>query len=136
MPVPLELKQPLAGEGTAHEPRFYRPELDAVRFFAFFSVFLFHASNFATRFTTAQEALGYSGKFGVCLFFVLSSYLIAELLIRERDQTGTVHIGSFYMRRILRIWPLYFGFIALCIVIGLCMQSGACPAGQSSRFHS
>ena len=31
---------------------------------------------------------------------------------------GTVHLGSFYVRRILRIWPLYFAFIACCYLVG------------------
>ena len=52
------------------------------------------------------------------LFFVLSSYLITELLLRERETTGTIHIKNFYVRRILRIWPLYFAFIALTWVLG------------------
>jgi peptidoglycan/LPS O-acetylase OafA/YrhL len=58
-----------------------------------------------------------AGAFGVPVFFLLSSFLIVELLLRERDQTGSVHIKSFYVRRILRIWPLYFaaffGLVAL-----------------------
>ena len=44
----------------------------------------------------------------MCIFFLLSAYLITELLIRERTSTGGIHLGAFYTRRILRIWPLYF----------------------------
>ena len=54
-----------------------------------------------------------AGFSGVCLFFTLSSYLITELLLREQEQTGAVHFRSFYVRRILRIWPLYFFFLLL-----------------------
>ena len=46
---------------------------------------------------------------GLCLFFTLSAYLICDLLLRERETTGTIRIRAFYWRRILRIWPLYFG---------------------------
>jgi peptidoglycan/LPS O-acetylase OafA/YrhL len=53
-------------------------------------------------------ALGATGAFGVNLVFLLSSYLITELLIRERSRFGSVDLKAFYMRRILRIWPLYF----------------------------
>lgn len=49
-----------------------------------------------------------AGAFGVPVFFLLSAFLISELLVREREATGTVHIKAFYIRRILRIWPLYF----------------------------
>jgi peptidoglycan/LPS O-acetylase OafA/YrhL len=42
---------------------------------------------------------------------VLSSFLITELLLRERERFGTIHIGAFFVRRVLRIWPLYFAFI-------------------------
>lgn len=52
--------------------------------------------------------IGTVGAFGVPVFFLLSAFLITELLLRERERTGGVHIVSFYMRRILRIWPLYF----------------------------
>jgi peptidoglycan/LPS O-acetylase OafA/YrhL len=53
------------------------------------------------------------------LFFVLSSYLITELLLREREETGRVHFQAFFMRRILRIWPLYFAALGMAFVTGL-----------------
>ena len=61
--------------------------------------------------------IGATGAFGVSLFFVLSSYLITELLLREKDLMGTLDIRSFYIRRILRIWPLYFAFLALAVAL-------------------
>jgi peptidoglycan/LPS O-acetylase OafA/YrhL len=45
------------------------------------------------------------------LFFVLSSYLITELLLRERALRGFLDVKAFYIRRMLRIWPLYFIFL-------------------------
>jgi len=100
--------------------RYYRPELDALRFFAFLCVFSFHRMDYVSldaahdpwlfRFSTA-------GAFGVPVFFLLSAFLITELLLREREATGRVHVRAFYARRILRIWPLYFaaffGLVAL-----------------------
>ena len=53
------------------------------------------------------------GAFGVDLFFVLSSFLITELLLREKSLLGEVDVRSFYIRRVLRIWPLYFAFLFL-----------------------
>ncbi len=57
-----------------------------------------------------------ASSFGLPLFFVLSAYLITTLLLREVDSTGTVAIGRFYERRILRIWPLYFASLLLGIL--------------------
>lgn len=57
------------------------------------------------------------GGLGVVLFFVLSSYLITELLLRESEQRGTLDVKSFYIRRALRIWPLYFVFVIVIYLI-------------------
>jgi peptidoglycan/LPS O-acetylase OafA/YrhL len=106
---------------------FYRPELDSLRFFAFLYVFISHAFSITTDYYTArgmppQAALWLSksvavGGFGVALFFVLSSYLITELLIREHRQSGKLDVKSFYVRRALRIWPLYFFFLILVYLV-------------------
>jgi peptidoglycan/LPS O-acetylase OafA/YrhL len=48
------------------------------------------------------------GHIAVVLFFALSGFLITYLLLKEREQTSTIHIKHFYIRRILRVWPLYF----------------------------
>jgi peptidoglycan/LPS O-acetylase OafA/YrhL len=107
--------------------RFYHPELDVLRFFAFLMVFLHHAFPHNPGFWTklgvpdflarVVAGIGATGAFGVSVFFVLSSYLITELLLREKDLMGTLDVRSFYIRRILRIWPLYFAFLALAVVL-------------------
>jgi peptidoglycan/LPS O-acetylase OafA/YrhL len=48
------------------------------------------------------------GRMGVTFFFMLSGFLITWLMMSEQQRRGSVHIGFFYMRRVLRIWPLYF----------------------------
>lgn len=53
------------------------------------------------------------GNLAVRLFFVLSGFLLTYLLLRERDAAGTISVRRFYMRRILRIWPLYFLLVLL-----------------------
>jgi peptidoglycan/LPS O-acetylase OafA/YrhL len=90
---------------------YYRPELDALRFFAFLCVFSFHRMDYVPTDPAHHPWLfriGNIGPFGVPVFFLLSAFLITELLLRERERTGKIHIKAFYMRRILRIWPLYF----------------------------
>jgi peptidoglycan/LPS O-acetylase OafA/YrhL len=108
--------------------RFYRPELDVLRFFAFLSVFLAHTlpTNPSSRLTSTIGglaavvfALSRSFLFGLGLFFTLSAYLICELLLRERTATGAVKVRQFYVRRILRIWPLYFFAVACGLVYAL-----------------
>lgn len=107
--------------------RFYRPELDLLRFFAFLSVFLHHGlpgfepSHHIGRLGPLFGLLAITkqvGSFGVCLFFLLSAYLITELLQRERASTGGIRVRSFYLRRILRIWPLYFSFLFVGVALG------------------
>ncbi len=48
------------------------------------------------------------GKLGVVLFFTLSGFLITYLLLIEKKNYGIINIKNFYIRRVLRIWPLYF----------------------------
>ena len=105
----------------------YHPELDVLRFAAFLAVFMHHAlprdaglyirnglSPAATQWLlTAKEA----GAFGLDLFFALSAYLITELLLSEHASRGTFSVSAFYVRRALRIWPLYFTFLALTIFV-------------------
>ena len=55
--------------------------------------------------------------FGVTLFFVISGFLITYLLINEQQQSRDVNVPKFYMRRILRIWPLYFLYMVLALLI-------------------
>ena len=53
----------------------------------------------------------------VTTFFVISGFLITYLLMNEVGKTGEVSIGKFYMRRILRIWPLYYGYFVLALIV-------------------
>jgi peptidoglycan/LPS O-acetylase OafA/YrhL len=98
---------------------FYRPGLDILRALAFLLVFIAHGLVWHLDKPTQIGGIGRAGEFGVCIFFFLSSYLITELLLREKRDTDTVLIPAFYVRRILRIWPLYFAMIALGFLYGL-----------------
>jgi peptidoglycan/LPS O-acetylase OafA/YrhL len=110
-----------AAHQPAAKPRFYRPELELLRFVAFLMVFMSHVIPVHEGSPHLLVALKASGKLGVPLFFMLSAYLITELLLRERAATGSLNARAFYIRRMLRIWPLYFfalftGFFFLHLV--------------------
>lgn len=100
---------------------FYR--LDTLRFLAFFLVFVNHITDF-TRFPPTVGTQGtffftffQVGDLGVGFFFVLSGFLITYLLEKERSRTGKISIKDFYIRRLLRIWPLYFLALAIMIAV-------------------
>jgi peptidoglycan/LPS O-acetylase OafA/YrhL len=103
-------------QANISKERFYRPELDILRFLAFFLVFLHHSQRMYFP-GAALADVGAACASGVQVFFVLSSFLITELLLREKEKTGSVHLRFFYIRRILRIWPLYFFFIGGCLIV-------------------
>jgi peptidoglycan/LPS O-acetylase OafA/YrhL len=54
---------------------------------------------------------------GVDIFFLMSGFLITYLLLAEQQRYGRIAIGSFYMRRVLRIWPLYYFCVAMAPVL-------------------
>ena len=107
--------------GRAMAQHFYRPELDMLRLLAFLMVWVAHAllafhGRLPERVLAVLEG---AGSCGVPVFFFLSAFLITELLCREQHQTGTVQLKSFYVRRVLRIWPLYLGVLLLYGLLGL-----------------
>jgi peptidoglycan/LPS O-acetylase OafA/YrhL len=54
-----------------------------------------------------------NGWIGVQLFFVLSGFLITTLLLHEHERFGRVDLQAFWVRRALRIWPLYYLIVAI-----------------------
>ncbi|MBS0631156.1 MAG: acyltransferase [Verrucomicrobia bacterium] len=58
----------------------------------------------------------FDGLLGVCLFFVISGYLITTLLLRERAETGTISLWRFYGRRVVRIFPAFYFFLIMMVV--------------------
>ncbi len=86
---------------------------DALRFFAFFKVFLLHLPIVAFPFFSFLKD---GGGIGVIFFFVLSGFLITYIILEEKDQTGNLNLYHFFARRVLRIWPLYYLMIAFAFL--------------------
>ncbi len=63
------------------------------------------------------------GFLGVDFFFVLSGFLITTLLLREEDRTGFISLSGFYIRRSLRILPVYFLVITLIALYYIGLKS-------------
>lgn len=117
------LYQPVAASAqanTAPSAKVYFKNLDGIRCLAALMVMFQHLSDYKVDmgigFNAEKRFVENLGFYGVTLFFVLSGYLIFYLLFTEKKVTGTVSIKDFYIRRVLRIWPLYFGFGLLSIL--------------------
>ena len=107
---------------SEYTPRVYFPNLNGLRFIAALLVIIHHIEQFKSIYGIQNNwqsgVIQILGEQGVSLFFVLSGFLITYLLLEEEKQTGTIKLKDFYIRRILRIWPLYFfiGFLALVVL--------------------
>ena len=95
------------GNSTAFKPR-HVPALDGLRAIAVLMVLLCHFQ-LATSLWIWQ--VFHQGGFGVYLFFVLSGFLITRILLSEKNKPA--YFRNFYARRTLRIFPLYYGVLAL-----------------------
>ena len=96
------------------------PSLNGLRFIAAFVVIIHHLEQIKLFFGLPSlffrwHFIKIVGELGVTLFFTLSGFLITYLLLTEKEQFGTIHAKAFYIRRVLRIWPLYY----LIIILGL-----------------
>ncbi len=103
---------------------FYFKNLDTIRFIAAMMVFMQHAVSPAFKLldidgTIIQRVLKVisSGGVGVSIFFVLSGFLITYLIFAEVEKTGKFNIKHFYVRRFLRIWPLYYAVVFFSFIV-------------------
>lgn len=71
--------------------------------------------------------LFFDGNLGVRFFFVISGFLITFLLIRECERTGSVSLKNFYIRRALRILPVYLAYLTVVAILQVFTQLHQAP---------
>jgi peptidoglycan/LPS O-acetylase OafA/YrhL len=119
--------------------RVYFPNLNGLRFVAALLVIVHHIeqlkyiyglpNNFSSSF------IQIIGELGVILFFVLSGFLITYLLLEEENRTQTIAVKKFYVRRILRIWPLYFLIVIIALLLLPNMSAFILPEYDKARIY-
>jgi peptidoglycan/LPS O-acetylase OafA/YrhL len=94
--------------------------LDGLRALSIIAVLWHHTYEVPTGWAATQR-----GFLGVDLFFVISGFLIVTLLLRERERRGTISLKNFYLRRFLRISPVYYGLLLGLAVVFLTVGRSA-----------
>src|SRR5436189_6466393 len=91
--------------------------LNGIRTIAALSVVLSHTFKRFHEFGLKQSNGWDFAIFGVTMFFTLSGFLITFLLLKEKETFSDINIKSFYVRRILRIWPLYYLYLIIVLAV-------------------
>lgn len=112
--------QPTAHDAFLNQKIF--ANLDMLRGAAILAVVFHHAGALETGWLAVLHV---NSRHGVSLFFALSGFLICSLLLREERRNGHVRLKDFYIRRSLRLFPLYYGMLAVygVLIFGLGMFS-------------
>ncbi len=106
--------EPLALSAACEYVSTYVPHIDGLRTIAVLSVFLFHLG-----------VIGVDGGFvGVDIFFVISGYLITNIL-KTSSEKGTLKLSAFYARRARRLFPAFITVLLACLAAGLLLLSPA-----------
>jgi peptidoglycan/LPS O-acetylase OafA/YrhL len=121
--VSAELTAPGTGLGSAPSSNRlggHIPVLDGIRGLAILLVFIHHFAviypqDAISRFDLKLMEWLHLGRFGVDLFFVLSGFLITGILWESKGSEG--YFKTFYARRVLRIFPLYYAVVTFCFLV-------------------
>src|SRR5437762_5185053 len=118
------------GEAATDDPaepgHGYRPHLDGLRAVAVYLVVLFHAGS--DRFA--------GGYIGVDVFFVLSGFLVTQLLLRDVAARGSIRLGRFYSRRFRRLLPAAFVTLIVTAVVFTAIAAPADVVSAVGSFRS
>ncbi len=102
---------------------------DGLRAISILCVILYHTS----QSFKLDSVLMDSGNIGVDLFFIISGFLITTLLIREKEKYGQINLKNFYIRRILRIFPLYYLLLFFHLFLVIYVLNAKYPV-ESQQF--
>lgn len=104
----------------------YLPSLDGWRAVAIIFVILGHA-----KLTVAPNSFYYNfaetiiyAELGVKIFFVLSGFLITTLLIKEYIKLGNINIKNFFIKRVLRIFPVLYLYLSVIFILNYFINLG------------
>ena len=97
------------------------PYLDGLRGYSILTVVVLHAFEFShgPMWLGLTNMLFGNGTLGVDIFFVISGFLITTLLLKESDRAGAISLPDFYKRRIARIFPASYTYIAVIALLNL-----------------
>lgn len=98
------------------------PSLDGLRAVSILLVLYGHlcgTGGFGVSHDAYRNGLGDLAGLGVLVFFVISGFLITSLLMSERQYTGSISLPRFYLRRVLRIFPAFYVFVAALLLANL-----------------
>jgi len=102
--------------------KIYFKNIDVLRFSAFFLIcvnHLFFSNNeiISSSLSLFHKYLFPYGYVGLGFFFTLSSFINTWVILKEYGSSNKFNLKNFYARRILRIWPLYFGIVAIAYIV-------------------
>ncbi len=115
------------------------PTLDGLRAISIVLVLCAHVPG--TGIIPVMPKLMWLGEAGVRTFFVISGFLITTLLLREREKTGRISLKDFYIRRVFRIFPAFYTYIGVFVVLALAgwvvipRSDFAFAAAYAMNFH-
>lgn len=124
---------------AGHPPVVHFRAFNELRFLAAFGVIIHHIE--VNKYRLGYESLvghplfdrfiTHLGQFAVSCFFALSGFLMTYLLLEEHRVAGAINVKAFYIRRVLRIWPLYF----LTVAIGFVLMPGLAHLTQLPSIY-
>lgn len=92
----------------------YYPSLNGLRAVSILLVVMSHLNLHSS---SATYAILFNGGLGVNIFFVISGFLITTLCLKEKYSTGDISLKSFYIRRILRIFPVAYLYVLVVFIL-------------------
>ena len=114
------------GPGETASSAAYRPHLDGLRAVAVYLVVIYHAG--VIRFE--------GGFIGVDVFFVLSGFLVTQLLLRDVTAQGSIRFGRFYSRRFRRLLPAAFVALIVTAIVYTAISSPAEVSDSIGAFKA